>query len=288
MSQWWQNAYGNEDINIIDQLLPDSSISDEDPTHGVSRPGKAPNKDRGRHNGAERLHQDYFSEQAVYDDDTFKRRFRVTWQRFRSVMHTLEAEDKYFRQQKDCNGLLGLTSYQKGTAALHVLVYGSSTDSFDEYVQMRGSTVSQTLRYFTRAVISAFGPIYLRHPTSSDILRILGHSERRGFPGMLGNIDCCKWTWKIAPQHSTDNIKGRKGLLLLYWRLLLWIWHALFGMWGCNNDINVLEASPLLNDIANGSYPPPVEYNLMEIIRNIPYWLADGIYPKWPVFVHTL
>ena len=46
---------------------------------------------------------------------------------------------------------------------------------------------------------------------------------------------------------------------------------------GCSNYINILDASPLLNNIANGCYPPPVEYNLMENIRNIPYWLADVV-----------
>ncbi|CDF35965.1 unnamed protein product [Chondrus crispus] len=173
-----------------------------------------------------------------------------------------------------------------------MLAYRSSTDPFDEYVRMSGSTVSQTLRHFTRAVISAFGPTYLRHPTSSDILRILAHSERRGFPGMLGSIDCCKWTWKSCPTAWHGQYQRKEGVAAVTLEVIadhsLWIWHAFFGMPGCNNDINVLDASPLLNNIANGSYPPPVEYNLMENVRNIPYWLVDGIYPKWPVFVHTL
>lgn len=61
----------------------------------------------------------------------------------------------------------------------------------------------------------------------------------------------------------------------------LWIWDAVFGLPDCNNGINVLEASaPLLNDIANRSYPTSIEYDIMEQKRNIPYWLADGTFPK--------
>ncbi|OWZ10423.1 hypothetical protein PHMEG_00016720 [Phytophthora megakarya] len=35
----------------------------------------------------------------------------------------------------------------------------------------------------------------------------------------------------------------------------LWIWHACYGMPAANNDLNVLERSPLLNDLVNGIAP---------------------------------
>ena len=64
----------------------------------------------------------------------------------------------------------------------------------------------------------------------------------------------------------------------------LWVWHAFFGTPSAGKDNNVSSASPLTYNIACVEYPPPVEYNICGKRRNIPYWLADGIYPEWPVF----
>lgn len=58
-----------------------------------------------------------------------------------------------------------------------------------------------------------------------------------------------------------------------------------FGMPGSGNDINVLENSPLLDKIAAGTYPRPLQYMIAGEQRNKPYWFADGIYPKYPCFV---
>lgn len=68
----------------------------------------------------------------------------------------------------------------------------------------------------------------------------------------------------------------------------LWVWHSVFGMPGCANDINIWEASTQCEKIANGSYPPPVEYEIAGEMRDTPYWLADGIYPRWSCVVHTV
>ena len=64
----------------------------------------------------------------------------------------------------------------------------------------------------------------------------------------------------------------------------LWIWHAFFGMAGSNNDINVLNFSPLFKEIKNGTAPPsPFEVNGHHYERG--YYLADGIYPPWATLV---
>ena len=50
--------------------------------------------------------------------------------------------------------------------------------------------VLECFHRFCRAVIGAFGAEYLRSPTAEDTARILAENEARGFPGMLGSIDC--------------------------------------------------------------------------------------------------
>lgn len=52
----------------------------------------------------------------------------------------------------------------------------------------------------------------------------------------------------------------------------LWIWHLLFGVPGSNNDINVFEASPLLNKISDVSFLVPAKYHIASTKKNKPYF----------------
>ncbi|XP_071688859.1 uncharacterized protein [Rutidosis leptorrhynchoides] len=64
----------------------------------------------------------------------------------------------------------------------------------------------------------------------------------------------------------------------------IWIWHAFFGMAGSNNDINVLNNSPLFDSLKSGSAPPASFYvNGHHYTKG--YYLADGIYPDWTTLV---
>ncbi|XP_020262703.1 uncharacterized protein LOC109838693 [Asparagus officinalis] len=67
----------------------------------------------------------------------------------------------------------------------------------------------------------------------------------------------------------------------------LWIWHAFFGLPCSLNDINVLDRSPVFDDIESGE-APMVNFTVNGRQYNIAYYLADGIYPKWPVFVQSI
>ena len=66
----------------------------------------------------------------------------------------------------------------------------------------------------------------------------------------------------------------------------LWIWHAHFGLLGSNNDINVLEASHLFANLAEGKSPP--NYTTLDKDYDTGYYLADGIYHKWSTLVQTI
>ncbi|XP_020262358.1 uncharacterized protein LOC109838318 [Asparagus officinalis] len=54
-----------------------------------------------------------------------------------------------------------------------------------------------------------------------------------------------------------------------------------------NNDINVLQASNLFDNLTQG-ITPPAHYTIQEKNYDVGYYLADGIYPKWPTLVQTI
>jgi hypothetical protein len=80
-----------------------------------------------------------------------------------------------------------------------MLTYGMPVDATDEYCCIGESTIQKCLRRFTKAVIALFGEEYLRSPNENDTTRLLALGEDRGFPGMLGSIDCMHWGWKNCP-----------------------------------------------------------------------------------------
>jgi hypothetical protein len=71
-----------------------------------------------------------------------------------------------------------------------MLAYGVAEDLVDEYMRMSESTCIDSMYNFCRAIISVFGEEYLREPNLEDTQRLLYINEKRGFPGMLGSIDC--------------------------------------------------------------------------------------------------
>jgi hypothetical protein len=66
-----------------------------------------------------------------------------------------------------------------------------------------------------------------------------------------------------------------------------WFWHAFFGTLGSCNDIAVLDRSPLVVDLMNG-VAPRVTFEVNGNLYEMGYYLADGIYPDWQIFVKSI
>ncbi|XP_073138446.1 uncharacterized protein [Henckelia pumila] len=175
-------------------------------------------------------------------------------------MEFVEKHDNYFVQKVDALGRLGLSPHQKITTAMRILAYGAATDSADEYTKIGESTTIESLKRFCRAMVEVFGDWYFWSPDAEDIERILHIGKQRGFPRMLGSLDCMHWKWKNCPTGCAGQYVGRSGKPTIILEAVadyeLWIWHVYFGLLGSNNDINVLSKSPLFANLANGEAPP--------------------------------
>ncbi|XP_057724101.1 uncharacterized protein LOC130940069 [Arachis stenosperma] len=245
--------------NWIDEYLLEDSEEEDIDRSPIPITRRWINRDReARH---DRLFQDYFADEPVYNADIFRRRFRMRRDVFLRLVHALSNVYPYFQQRVDATGRRGLSPLQKCTAAIQMLAYGVAADAVDDYVRIGESTTIECLEKFVEGVISVFQDEYLRKPNPNDVQRLLQMAEGRGFPGMLGSIDCMHWQWKNCPKA---------------WKFS-----------GSNNDINVLDRSPVFDDILNDR-APEVNYTINGNNYTMGYYLADGIYPEWATFVKSI
>ncbi|XP_026410362.1 uncharacterized protein LOC113305556 [Papaver somniferum] len=148
---------------------------------------------------------------------------------------------------------------------------------------MGKTTLYKYLKRFVRNIVALYKSTYLRKPIQDDIDRLLAENEARGFPGMLGSVDCMHWTWKNYPSCWAGHYASYKGIPTIMLEGVasydLWFWHAYFGPPGSNNDLNVLNSSPLFDDIFNVT-APEVHFRVDGVRYDIGYYLADVIYRK--------
>nr|XP_027075763.1 uncharacterized protein LOC113699589 [Coffea arabica] len=139
---------------------------------------------------------------------------------------------EFFQMRVNAADKKGLSPLQKTTAAIHQLAYGAPADQLDEYIRMGECTAIECLSQFCRCVIDIYGAQYLRRPNTNDVERLLQlHSERHGFPGMLGSIDCMRWQWKnCLVAWKGQFTRGDQGSPTIMLEAIasadLWIWHA--------------------------------------------------------------
>jgi hypothetical protein len=208
---------------------------------------------------------------------------------FLRIKNRLGVYDSYFTQTVDALNRPGFSPLQKCTAALRLLAYGAAADTIDEWLKLARQTSSECLERFCEGIIHCYGDDFCRRPNVADTQRLLAKAEERGFPGMLGSIDCMHWQWRNCPvahagQFTRGDIKHPTIILEAVASYDRWIWHAFFGVAGSNNDINVLNQSPLFTDVLRGE-APVVNFTVNGHEYNRGYYLADGIYPAWPVFM---
>nr|XP_029147028.1 uncharacterized protein LOC114924960 [Arachis hypogaea] len=86
-------------------------------------------------------------------------------------------------------------------------------------------------------------------------------------------------------------MSGYRGVATIVFEVVassdLWIWHVFFGVFGSNNDINVLDRSSMLNDILNDC-APKVNYTINSNNYTMRYYLTDDIYSDWATFVKII
>ncbi|XP_010473788.1 PREDICTED: uncharacterized protein LOC104753197 [Camelina sativa] len=128
------------------------------------------------------------------------------------------------------------------------MAYGSAADAYDEYLRLAESTAMLCLEKFVEGIVHLFGDEYLRRPTPEDVQRLLDIGEIRGFPRMIGSIDCMHWEWKNCP---------------IAWK-------------GTLNDINILDRSPVFDDILQG-VAPKVKYIVNGRQYHMAYYLTDDV-----------
>ncbi|XP_071695261.1 uncharacterized protein [Rutidosis leptorrhynchoides] len=287
----------SEDLRIV-QLIQEIEDDDSEVESAPSIPRVRGYIPREREVVAQRLWDDYFCETPKYPQRKFKRRFRMRIQLFLRIVQgitTLQSDNMpeyftYFSQRVDAIGRPTFTTLQKCTSAIRQLAYGTTPDMWDEYLQMSEQTSILCLDYFCMCIITLYKREYMRSPNAHDVARLYSaHEERHGFRGMLGSIDCMHWEWRNCPvalkgQYTRGDHKKPTLMLEAVASYDLWIWHAFFGMADSNNDINVLNQSPIFDKLKNGTFPSaPFEVYGHEYSKG--YYLADGIYPNWATLV---
>ncbi|XP_058772330.1 uncharacterized protein LOC131646248 [Vicia villosa] len=128
----------------------------------------------------QRLIDDYFANEPTYNDAMFRRRYWMKKNVFLRIVGDLSSSDNYFTQRVDAAN--------------------KEADAVDKYFKIGGTTALECLRRFCKGIIRLYEQVYLRAPTQDDLQRILHFSEMRGFPGMIGSIDCMHWEWKNCPK----------------------------------------------------------------------------------------
>ncbi|XP_024160891.1 protein ALP1-like [Rosa chinensis] len=266
------------------------TLEDEDSQWGGSSEGRT-YKARDRELMDLRLKAQYFTDPCRYEPNIFRRRYRMQPWVFDRMMRDMANYDPYFVQTRDACGRLSLSTEQKLTCAMRMLAYGITADFCDDYLDIAKTTAIEIFEHFTKAIWNVYHETYLRRPTPADLRRLLDKAEERGFPGMVGSLDCMHWQWKNCPTGWAGQYTGYKGKPTIILEAVAsydtWIWHAFFGLPGSLNDINVLGCSPLFNAQCVGE-TPEVRYQVRNRHYHQCYYLVDGIYPKWGSFVQTI
>jgi len=286
-------AAAMEAIALLDRFLLDEQPVDRQRPWGGSPKGRAPNANRDFAGAYKRVMENYFSSDgSKYNEEKFERRFRMSRHRFALIYQRIQGRGS-FVIRRDAAHVTGIHPLVRMVAVLRVLAYDMPADSLDENLEMSETVVIDSVKEFCQLLVEEFGPQFLnRGPSPEEKTRSIALCKKQGFPGCFASWDCKHHVWKNCPKRLQGQHKGHafggKSTLILEAIVDpdLYFWHVFFGEPGSLNDLNVLGKSSIVTSLLNGTFDIEIpQYVLNGNGRDWLYFLADGIYPNWTIFV---
>jgi len=199
-------------------------------------------------------------------------------------------DEPFFQQRINATGKLQAHPLQKVLAAFRVVAYGEAADRADEYVRLSRTVIATSTKLLMEFIVKRWGPTYLRRPNQDELSKIMERNKERSMPGCIGSLDCCHWEWHQCPTGMAGAYQSRKSRRGIVVEALcdedLLVWHLTVGALGSLNDINVMHQSPLYLEVNGGRWPPRNKtYTINGRTRTLPYYLVDGIYPRFSFLI---
>ena len=227
----------------------------------------------------------------------FKLMFRLSKERFQVLMEDVQASGITFYKKRgnlvDCD-----QSSLEAQLLLPIkcLAYGVPAHTFMDYFQMSREYARECCRQFDMAIKRIYAQEYLRLPSVADVKSIVKlHRAVHKVDGLIGSLDCSHTMWKNCPKAWAGSYTGKPGspsiLLEAVVDYHMFFWHASYGYTGNIGDLNVLQQSPLLERMIDGTFhqleeeAKVVPFDIGEEEFNKCFILVDGIYPKFSRFV---
>ncbi|XP_022040117.1 uncharacterized protein LOC110942650 [Helianthus annuus] len=211
---------------------------------------------------------------------------------FLKIVSDVQANNSWFQEGVDGSMKKSFTPMQKVTTAIKQLTTGNPPDENEEYLNMAERTSRECLEYFCEILCNLYASKFLRRLTSHDVaLLYQAHDDKHHLPWMLGSLDYTHFVWRMCPtelrgQYMRGDHRYPTIMLEAVASQDLWIWHAFCGPPGSQNDNNVLQQSPFFLTQQNGT-AVKCPFYVNNHLYNRGYYLTDGIYTTWSVFVKS-
>jgi hypothetical protein len=227
----------------------------------------------------------------------FKAMFRLSMARFQVIMEDIQASGcPFYQKSKNLHEHDQASFEAKLLLPIKTLAYGVPSHTFTDYFQMSKEYARECCKQFDVVMKKVYAQQYLRLPTADDVKSIVQlHKEVHQVDGLLGCLDCSHTLWKNCPKAWAGSYTGKPGspsiLLEAVVDYHMFFWHVSYGYTGNIGDLNVLNMSPLLDRMVDGTFHQlehdagVVPFEVIGEEFNKCFILVDGIYPQFSRFV---
>lgn len=242
------------------------------------------------------INRDYIGPCPLFPDRDFEMMFRVNRSRFQRLMEDVmnKSNESFYLKNTDAVGNKGASLEARLLLPLKCLAYGVPPHAFTDYFQMSKTLAKLACKTFDTTIRKIYQGEYLRLPTKDDIANIVKlHKAVHGVDGMFGSLDCMHTYWKNCPVAWQGSYQGKEKKPSIVLEAIsdyhLWFWHAAYGYAGTLNDKTILNLSPFLESLIDGSFAEAeiltVPYKIEEYVFHRLFITVDGIYPPYCRFV---
>ena len=206
---------------------------------------------------------------ALCSEAEFCRNFRMSdfmFDRIHDAITDPEHGCSIFMGRADAVGRVGASSLQRMYSVLQQLANGVCSFAVKDFSGVGQQLGRECLYSFCRFIIRRFGREYVGRWNKEEMEKEMAANAERGFPGMIGSIDCCHWVWDRCPIAWQGQYQDRNHKRSIVVEAIagndMYIHQAFVGLPGSLNDINILGRTDMAHKyMMSTAFDHPVVLN---------------------------